>query len=203
MADAKAMNEKIALLTEQLESNIHSLVLASATTSSTTGSVVDSPTGPRRRQQSDQLIAEIDRIKLEAFKSRSPGSGGSGKSSGPGLTGSSALSEVDVEVALQLFRKYADAANSIKDNLAEKDRFRSASSGVVANGGVFDAVPEFIYRGHREELSGKSIFRTNIFWYRVVIFGLSLTAFILSVRTPFIHESKLSTYTMMTVSPTI
>lgn len=95
----------------------------------------------------------------------------------------------ETEYALQLFRKYADLANDIKDRASGRGEFAQAGTGSA----VLDALPQFVYESHREEFAGQESFRKNIFWYRFVIFLLALTVFLVIVTVPAMEYQKLKT----------
>jgi hypothetical protein len=115
-----------------------------------------------------QLSTEIDNIKGNSFRDRAP----------------------EAELALQLFRKYADVANNIKDSAqGRNDTSQSAHGGLSS---MLEAVPAVIYEGHRDELAGRDSFRKNIFWYRCIVAVLGLTANIMFITTPFINHASLN-----------
>jgi hypothetical protein len=91
----------------------------------------------------------------------------------------------EARVALHLFRRYADIANTIKDDCT------SVRQGGVSGGGVLDNVPTFFYEGNRDDPSGSESFRKNVFWYRAIVGVLAMTVFIVFVSTPAIHVSTI------------
>jgi hypothetical protein len=116
-------------------------------------------------EPADRLDTEIEELKTNSFRDRAP----------------------EAEFALQLFRKYADVANTIKDDrTSNKNSFPQISS-------MLDSVPQFVYEGNREELAGRESFRKNIFWYRSVVFVMAFIVFMLFVTIREVRENQTMT----------
>ena len=101
--------------------------------------------------------AEIEQLKENAYRKHSP----------------------EAEFALQLFRKYADIANSFKDQL-----IASRTEGSQHGSSRFE-IPAYMYEGNREQLSGMKATKTNIFWCRTLVVVLTLAGYITLVTIRF------------------
>jgi hypothetical protein len=102
-------------------------------------------------EPADSVEANIEELKTKSYRDVAP----------------------EAQLALLLFRKYADVANTIKDESVNNKN--STTQGIS----MLDSIPSFIYEGNRDELAGRESFRKNIFWYRVIVAVVSLIVFAL------------------------
>mmetsp|Transcript_164 Transcript_164/g.217 ORF Transcript_164/g.217 Transcript_164/m.217 type:complete len:407 (+) Transcript_164:116-1336(+) len=109
----------------------------------------------------DEMQKELSAMKDAAFQERSP----------------------EAVYNTQLFRKYADIANQIKDS-------QRAGAGVDSRSTLIRDLPSFVYESDDGNLLvGWEATRTNIFRIRIVTVMFSLIAFAVMSATPAINEA--------------
>ncbi len=94
----------------------------------------------------------------------------------------------EAELALRLFRKYADVAHTIKrdaeNNSKNKEEF-------VSNNALFE-VPPYVLQGNSEQLVGYQATKKNIFWLRALTALSSFISYVIMASNPYISYARLS-----------